>query len=517
MGTVPALAVAQVRYTYADLVSRLTDLEALAVLPAPGERTALASSYDRESRYDPVHDAYLAWGANNDCCGIVRREGGSQVLAEIEGPGIIWRIWSASPGGGHVRIFLDDAAEPAIDLPFADYFGTPYSPFHFENLSYHSVLGQNNYTPIPFQKSCRILADDGWGQYYQFTYSTYPPGTSLPTFQIPFGKSESAALARADKVLAHAGDNPAGPRPGERQANRELRVGPGQTADVADLHGARAIVALKVKLDLPRDAEAERRLLRLLALRITWDDDEIPAVWSPLSDFFGYVGGAMPYASLPLGALPDGTFYSYWYMPFAQRAHIEVENNGNAPVAMTWQIRHAPLDRPIAELARFHAKWHRDAFEPARPDRWPDWTLLTTFGRGRYVGTHLHVWNPRGDWWGEGDDKFFVDDEKFPSIFGTGTEDYFGYAWSNPSLFSRPYHNQILNEDNRGHVDANRWHISDSIPFQTGLGAFLEKYFPNDRATLYAAVAYWYLAPGGSDPYPPFSARDRIYWTPDQQ
>ena len=92
---------------------------------------------------------------------------------------------------------------------------------------------------------------------------------------------------------------------------------------------------------------------------------------------------------------------------------------------------------PSSSLGRFHAKWHRDAFLPEDPERRKiDWTMLKTEGRGRFCGVMLHVWNPRGGWWGEGDEKFFVDGEKFPSTFGTGSEDYFGYAWCNPTLFA---------------------------------------------------------------------------------
>ena len=76
-----------------------------------------------------------------------------------------------------------------------------------------------------------------------------------------------------------------------------------------------------------------------------------------------------------------------------------------------------------------------------------------------------------GPWWGEGDEKFFVDGEKFPSTFGTGSEDYFGYAWSNPTLFQHAYHNQPIAMGNKGHIVVNRWHVSDNVPFQTGFEA----------------------------------------------
>ena len=90
-----------------------------------------------------------------------------------------------------------------------------------------------------------------------------------------------------------------------------------------------------------------------------------------------------------------------------------------------------------------------------------------TEGQGRFCGVMLHVWNPRGGWWGEGDEKFCIDGEKFPSTIGTGSEDYFGYAWCNPTLFENCYHNQTISMNNRGHISVNRWHITDNVPVIT--------------------------------------------------
>jgi hypothetical protein len=128
----------------------------------------------------------------------------------------------------------------------------------------------------------------------------------------------------------------------------------------------------------------------------------------------------------------------------------------------------------------------------------------------------LHIWNPRGGWWGEGDEKFFVDGEKFPSTFGTGSEDYFGYAWSSPDLFQHAYHNQTHNDGHsKGHVSVNRWQIADCVPFHESFEGCIEKYYSNQRPTLYAATTYWYLAPGGEDPYGPAPLNQRVgYWIP---
>ncbi len=502
-------------YTYPQLVKRMTELQELAKLPPAGEKTFLASSYDRRSQYDAATDKYIAWGANGDGAGIIRKEGDESVFMDVKGPGCIYRTWSATADLGHVKIYLDGSTIPTVDLPFKGYFDGKTAPFNRPNIVYipsAAAHGFDNYTPIPFQKSCKIVGDKGWGAYYQFTYTLFPAGTVVPTFSMNLSSDDSAALDQADKILGQCGNTPA-TYTGEQTDSQPITAEAGKTATVADLSGAGAITALKVKLDLPKDPEAQRILLRRLTVSITWDDDKAPAVWSPLGDFFAYVGGADTFRSLPVGLLPDGTFYSYWYMPYGKKAHIEVGNDGAAPVAMNWQVSHAPLDQPIESLARFHAKWHRDAFLTTRADRAPDWTLLTTQGAGRYVGTHLHGWNPRGDWWGEGDDKFFVDGEKFPSTFGTGSEDYFGYAWSSSGHFSRPYHNQILNEGNQGHFDDNRFHISDSVPFDTSFEADIEKYYPNSRPTLYAVDVFWYLSAGGSDPYTPVPVADRIgYW-----
>jgi hypothetical protein len=211
-----------------------------------------------------------------------------------------------------------------------------------------------------------------------------------------------------------------------------------------------------------------------------------------LGDFFGTSPGVNKYKSLPLGMTDEG-FYCYWYMPFATRCLAELSNTGDAERTVTFTIAHAPLKTSIAESGRFHARWHRDADLPTDAERHAiDWTMLHTQGRGRFVGVELHVWNPPGGWWGEGDEKFYIDGEKFPSTFGTGSEDYFGYAWCNPTPFQNCYHNQTRNPNNRGHISVNRWHITDNLSFQRSFEGAIEKFFPNQRPTFYDCVAYWY-------------------------
>ncbi|MCU0961125.1 MAG: DUF2961 domain-containing protein [Pirellulaceae bacterium] len=504
---------AQLDVTYADLVQRLVDLQRLAEPPSEGEACVQWASYDRASRYDEPTGRYEQWDANGDGGGVIRREGDSFVVAEMDGPGCIWRIWSALPEQGHVRMYLDGAEAPVVNLPFRAWFDGSTSPFTRPALVHTVASGWNNYTPIPFQKSCKIVADQGWGNYYQFVYTKFPAGTRLPTFRLDLAPEDQTALDRVDAILRQPGPKRLSDVQEDVQVDRHTFSVPAGQSRTIDVTGPRALTNIRLKIALP-DSPQDRVVLREHTIAMRWDGESTPSVWAPLGDFFGTAAGANAYGSLPAGLTKDGWWYANWYMPFAQHAAITLSNDGTTAREIVLEVEHGPLAVDAAQLMRFHAKWHRDALLPTEPERAAiDWTMLATRGRGRFVGVHLHVWNPRGGWWGEGDEKFHVDGEPFPSTFGTGSEDYFGYAWCNPTLFQHAYHNQTISMNNKGHVSVNRWHIADNIPFQTSFAAYIEKYFPNERPTLYAATVYWYQMPGGSDPYAPVGREERAgYW-----
>jgi hypothetical protein len=508
-------AVSAENLTYKDLVKRYTDLEHLAVLPDAGEKGAMWSSWDRASTYDEASGKYVNWFANADGTGFIRKEDTKIVMAEMDGPGCIWRIWSAGPGGGHVKIYLDGAPEPTVDMPFGDYFSGNNAPFNYKSLSYYTwASGGDLYMPIPYQKSCKIVADEKWGEYYHITYSSFPKDTTVPTFKKDMAPEDVAALKELDDFFANKlGENPGGIRKGEKTVEKTAKVKPGQSVKIAELKGARAITAIKCKMDF-KDRGSQMAPLRELAMRITWDGQKEPAVWCPLGDFFGTAPGRNYFKALPLGMTTNG-FYSYWYMPFAKSAVVELVNDGKVEQTAKFSITHAPLTRSFDGLGHFHAKWHRDIFQLPE-DRKIDWTILKTTGRGRFLGMMLHVLN-KGGWWGEGDEKFYVDNEKYPSTFGTGSEDYFGYAWCNPTWFVKALHGQTMTEQNAGHQSIYRWQIPDNVPFHTAFEGYIEKYCGNDFPTLYACVTAWYLSPDGVDPIGTSTAADRteyVKWPP---
>ncbi len=498
-----------IRMTYPDLVKRLYDLDALAIPPVPGEKCAQWSSYDRASRYDPVTGKYIDWDANGDSNGVIRMEGDQAVMAEMKGPGCIFLIWSAAPGNGHVKIYLDGKTEPVVDLPFNGYFNRENEPFTYPSLVNYVSNGANSYIPIPYQKSCKIVADPGWGAYYHFTYVTFPPGTQVPTFTRNLSKVDRDALQQADDILSGAlGCDPMSPHIGARTTQGQCVINPGQTKVLHQYDGSGAITGIHINTQF-EDRIDQMKGLRDMTISMYWDKEKSPSVWAPLGDFFGTAPGVNYYRSLPLGMTREG-YYSYWYMPFGNGAKIEVTNDGKEPRTLTYSISTAPPFANPKDLLRFHCKWHRDAFLPVNPDRQIDWPMLKTIGMGRYVGVMLHIWNPKGGWWGEGDEKFFVDGEKFPSTFGTGSEDFFGYAWSSDQLFQNAFHDQTYNDGgSKGNVSVNRWEIAENVPFQKSFEGDIEKYFPNSRPTLYACTAYWYQKAGEEDRYPELPVSDR--------
>jgi hypothetical protein len=146
---------------YADLVTRLTDLQRLASPIVPGEKTFASTSHDRGMSYDPQTNTYRNWRANGDGGGCIRREGEDQVMVDLEGPGVLWRIWSASAGSGHIKIFIDGNPAPVIDKPFQAYFDDLEK--EYPGLAMTLSRGRNEFVPISFAKSCKVVVEKGWG------------------------------------------------------------------------------------------------------------------------------------------------------------------------------------------------------------------------------------------------------------------------------------------------------------------------------------------------------------------
>jgi hypothetical protein len=184
-------------------------------------------------------------------------------------------------------------------------------------------------------------------------------------------------------------------------------------------------------------------------------------------------------------------------MPYQKSASITVLNLGQSPVSAGCDVRVGPWTWDARSM-HFRAAWRQERDIPTRP--YKDWNYVTVTGKGVYMGDTLAVFNPVNTWWGEGDEKIWVDGESFPSHFGTGTEDYYGYSYGNPTLFQGPFCCQphVDGPGNAGHTTNTRTRILDAIPFEKSIKVDMEIWHWKDVKVNYAVTSYWYALPGAT-------------------
>lgn len=287
------------------------------------------------------------------------------------------------------------------------------------------------------------------------------------------------------------------------------------TVTLADIAGSGAIQQIWMT-PAPLDKT------RLNILRCYWDGETSPSVEVPLGDFFACGWGKYcQINSMPVCVNPGSAFNCYWVMPFRKGAKITLENLDGKPMRLYYQIHYA-LTKVPDDAATFHAQFRR---VPRVQDDRPEVTILDGVrGQGHYVGTYL-AWEVRDPgWWGEGEMKFFLDgDTTFPTICGTGTEDYFcgSYNFENQETkryqtFSTPHSGlaQVLPPDviyrTGQRFGLYRWHVADPIRFTKDLKVTIQTLgWMKDKSGRYlplhddvASVAYWYQ----DEPHAPFPA-----------
>lgn len=515
---VPSIAAAaEGTVSISSLLKEMVDRDAIARFPDPAYVCKQFSSYDRSST-DPEDPS--TWFANADRSHFVaieeKPERTEYVMMDVEGPGAVVRIWATwhGPGGGEfsdgtVRVYLDGEEEPAIEGPFTEFIDggmladAPLSQSVSPETPYAN-RGHNLYLPIPYAEHCKITystdveidrgAKRGEALYYQINYRTYQSGTEVETFTMERLADAKSRLDTTQQIL----------KEGQRTTDEELEkktwegsINSGEEVTSFEAEGPGAVRRLSLRIKAPDLPHA----LRTTILKIAFDGQQ--TVWVPVGDFFGTGYKIRPYQSWYTQVTGERVLSCTWVMPYEKSASISIENVGDHPVTVQFCEADFGDWQWDEQSMHFHSTWRlwKDLETRSNPEAGDtgafDLNYVTIDGKGVYAGDTLTIFNGAPAWWGEGDEKIYIDGESFPSHFGTGTEDYYGYAWCRPETFEAPFHAQPEGEGNLtgGYAVNSRYRLLDAIPFEESLQFDMEMWHWSKTTVDFAPTTFFYARP----------------------
>lgn len=469
-------------------------------------RVAAFSSYDRTGGNDDGFSGKYSF---------IRKEGDGLVIAEMNGPGVIYRIWTPTPTAHPMEFYFDGESTPRIRLPFRELFTGDHAPF-LKPVVGSGAGGYFSYLPLPYAKSCKVVVRGPRVQFYQINYATYPAGYPVRTY------SPEIDTTKARQLFSQPGSDISGYLLPSAAAPRVLRarktLAAGARAPLFEIAEPGRLLALRIGPAAAFAGKDRRRVLR-----IYWDGDSQPAVNVPAGDLFGYAWGTPAMKSLVLGTAGE-TNYLYFPMPFDKSARVELVDEGRSGsgIAVDAEAVFAPAPRTKDE-GRFYAFWRRE--NPTTPGK--PFTFVETAGRGHIVGAILQAQGkePGGTGFFEGDDQVTLDGEL--TIHGTGSEDAFNGGWYDVpgrwySRISFPLSGCLGYHKPLGRTGAYRFFLTEAYAFRKS-ARFTIEHGPTDNAhpTDYTGVVFLYSErrPTFDAALPPLAARrvddpNRVIFTP---
>lgn len=506
----------QKEITFISLLEEMTDRESITNYPDPYYTAKQFSSYDRAS--DNAEKDSFYWFANWDFSQFLRTEESNGqrefVLFDAEGPGAVVRFWITVAhynDNGILRFYLDGSEKPVIEgevlslISGGKLVGAPLSASVSE-LTNYKQRGHNLYLPIPYANHCKITYETpgiveagrkppGENFFYSVGYRTYEKDAKIKSFTMEDLSLHAEAIKMAQEKLKSAPDFS-----DFQKNNSESKILDNKGShNTISLSGTQAIQSISVKLS----AEDYEQALRSTILKLSFDGKQ--TTWVPVGDFFATGNRLSPYKSFYTSVTKDSVLNCYWVMPFQNNCEVSLENLSEKPVKtlltvyssdIKWNKNKMYFGAGWTEHNRKHTGEKRSIDGSSAAS---DINFVTLRGKGIYVGDAVTIFNPIGDWWGEGDEKVYVDGEDFPSFFGTGTEDYYGYAWCMPNFFEHPF---IAQPDGQGayqpgHVSNLRYRGLDGITFKDSIVFDMEFWHQGGTYINYATTTYWYMLPDG--------------------
>ena len=509
--------------TFESLLLEMTDREDLARFPSPEYTCRQFSSYDRATVSPDQPGWFANWDRSMFICTDETDNRKEYVMMDADGPGAIVRFWMTFSGEdcgkGILRIYFDNNTVPTIEGGAMDILsggklaGEPLCSSVSDSTQYE-MRGHNMYLPLPYARHCKVTYESanikdagaktgGEAVYYNINYRTYSAGIKVITFTPDEINRAEKTLNEVQVKLLNRDSGLSGLKINTQPLAG--KINPGESI-LKNFDGGKAIRSIRLKLKAGNLEQA----LRSTVLSIWFDERKgmgmaSPNVYCPVGDFFG-TGYQIRFSNTWYTRVEtDGTMTAWWVMPFARNCRIELHNAGEQAVDVEGEIACGPWKWDKRSMY-FGAAWHQftrlqtGGMKNNEGDGGPfDINYVTLNGKGTYVGDAITVFNTEYSWWGEGDEKIYVDDETFPSHIGTGTEDYYGYAWCRPEKFAN--HPFIAQPDGSGNFWPGytlnmRYRSLDAIPFNTSLKFDMEMWHWTEASINFAPVTFYYMLKG---------------------
>ena len=493
--------------TFKTLLEELTDRSSLAQWPSPEFRLLQVSSYDRRS----VEKDKDGWFANEDWSNYIRKEitNGREeyVLMDTDGPGAITRFWVAGHPNqkNHFRFYIDGEETPFWEADHTGALigqntaiGSPLSQRSVDrdslNTNYGAQPGHNLFAPIPFSKHLKITSDvvkgdAGKGFWYNINYRLYDASVNVESFSKETPTKYADILQKTNHQLGAFMELP--PLSARSQHEKKVKkasfdlVLNASKAITLPQPGAIKQIRLSMKGENINDA--------IKNTRIQIDFDGKNTVNVPAGFFFGCGDQILTAKDWYRKVDPNGNMACYWVMPFRKNAVIRILNNGDKAITGTLEVATDNWQWDDRSMY-FHADYKKLDEMPAKINK--DFNYIDLKDQqGVYVGDILQVYKNFRGWWGEGDEKIYIDGSTFPDHFGTGSEDYYGYAWGHPETFNNIFNSQPIGDANTGEKGTtvnSRVRSLDAIPFENSLRFDMESWQNYGGAVNYALATFWY-------------------------
>lgn len=477
-------AVAESVHSFASELKAFYDISTLPVY-TDSSTSAQVSTYD------------TTWGNDDGFSGlysfIKRNKDSSLVLLDIQGGGVINRIWTPTPGTDTLDFFIDDTLKPSFSICYLDLFSGKIFPFT-EPLCGNQLGGYYCYIPLPFEKSCRIIYRGKREQFHQIQYRMYKQGSKINSFGMNL---DSAEIESINKIKALWNkekrdiDDFYPARPAVYSGMSSLS--PGTVKTIFESKKGGRILAIELSpastfVGLNKDTD----------IRISWDGESTPAVYCPVADFFGFAFGSPSMQSLLLGS-QDNKVYCYFPMPFDKSAKIELvrrnmKGTPTNPVNIEAKIWYSSDKRDPQTEGKFYAQWEKLCeSKPGVPHIFADLR-----GKGHYVGSLLQAQGLKAGMtiFFEGDDSTSIDG--IFRLHGTGSEDYFNGGWYAmmdrwDDKMSLPLHGSLGYSLPYSRTGGYRLYLSDKLSFEKSFFHSIEHGpVKNDFPVDYTSLGLYY-------------------------